>query len=262
MIYQEIPAPASLQDYLLCFWKFIGPERVDGGSIRHYIMPDASSSLIFFLHPPSGYSGTCLIGPTKYIRETEIFAGVITFGVRFKPGLSFGIFQRTGLDLRDAELRPAPPLPYLDYDAILAGLSDGMPVWSYLEEKLVATFSALLPVVHPGVMQALAMILESKGNLKIAELSERVHLSERQLQKMFKREIGLTLKEFATVMRLRDAIIQLELEQKNYQDTVFNSGYYDQAHFIRDFNKLSRIPLPAFKKYIRNIQHIGVTYRQ
>jgi AraC-like DNA-binding protein len=63
-------------------------------------------------------------------------------------------------------------------------------------------------------------------------------------------------------MRLRDAIIQMELEQKDYQDTVFDAGYYDQAHFIRDFSKLSKISLPAFKKYISNIRHIDVIYRR
>lgn len=262
MTYQEIPVSGSLQDHLLCFWKFIGPEKIHGGSMPHYIMPYASSSVVFFQHPASRYQGTCLTGPTKYIRETEIFAGTITFGIRFKPGLTSGIFQLSGIALRDKERRPAPELPHLDYSTILNLLQDEQNLLAYLRQQLPLTFQALAPETHPAVMQAVSLILGSKGNLKISELSERVHLSERQLQKMFKREIGLTLKEFATVMRLRDAIIQLELEQKDYQDTVFNSGYYDQAHFIRDFNKLSRIPLPAFKQYIKNIRHIDVTYRQ
>lgn len=262
MIYQEIPVSDSLKDQLLCFWKFIGPDQIHGGSMPHYIMPDASSSLIFFLHPESQYRGTCLIGPTKYIRETEVFAETITFGIRFKPGLTSGIFQLSGIDLRDGEQRPAPNLPHLNYKKILDLLQEERALLAYLQDQLPLTFNELKPKNHPAVMKAVFLILESKGNLKISEISERVHLSERQLQKMFKREIGLTLKEFATVMRLRDAIIQLELEQKDYQDTVFNSGYYDQAHFIRDFNKLSRISLPAFKQYIKNIRHIDVTYRQ
>lgn len=261
MTYQEFPVPPALSEYLLCFWKFVGPETMDGNSIQHFIMPDASSSLIFFRHPPSGYHGTCLVGPTKYIRETEVYAEAITFGIRFRPGLTNSIFQLSGLELRDAEIQPALSLPHIDYAEVFTLLGDEKKLWSYLHERLPLSFKTLVPNPHPAVAAAMTSILQSRGNLKIAELLEQIPLSERQLQKVFKREIGLTLKEFATVMRLRDAIIQLELEQKDYQDTVFEAGYYDQAHFIRDFTKLSRISLPAFKQYISNIRHIGVTYR-
>lgn len=262
MIYQEMPVPAELQQYIICFWKFVGPDQIAGRSIQHYIMPDASSSLIFFQHPPSQYRGTCLAGPTKYIREMEVFADSLTVGVRFKPGLTSSIFQLSGLQLRDENLRPAPPLPALDAGMILDCLPDEAQLWPRLQKQLQNIFQALSPDQHPAVNHAITLILESKGNLKIADLLHAIPLSERQLQKIFKREVGLTLKEFATVMRLRDAIIQLELEQKDYQDMVFDSGYYDQAHFIRDFSKLSRISLPAFKQYIKNIRHIGVTSKQ
>jgi AraC-like DNA-binding protein len=262
MIYQEFPVPPALQDYLLCFWKFTGPDRIQGGSLQHFIMPDASSSLIFFVHPPDGYLGSGLIGPTKYIRETEVFEKAVTIGIRFKPGLTSKLFGISGLELRDNRINPAPELPHFDHARVLDQLGKKNEVWSYFREQLPLSMQALTPEPHPAVARALKLILDSKGNLKMSELTQRVPLSERQLQKVFKREIGLTPKEFATVMRLRDAIIQMELEQKDYQDTVFDAGYYDQAHFIRDFSKLSKISLPAFKKYISNIRHIDVIYRR
>lgn len=262
MIYQEIPVSRDLQPYVQCFWKFVGPDHTQGKSIRHYIMPDASSSLAFFLQAENQYRGSCLVGPTKYIRETEVFAGALTVGVRFKPGWTPGVFQLSGLQLRDNVLHPVPDLPHFDMTAVLGSIDRDEILWPLLTEQLQQAFKTLNPERHTAVSRAISLILASKGNLKIAELLQGIPLSERQLQKVFKKEVGLTLKEFATVMRLRDGIIQLELEQKNYQDMVFDSGYYDQAHFIRDFTKLSKISLPAFKQYIKNIKHIGVTFRR
>ena len=103
--------------------------------------------------------------------------------------------------------------------------------------------------------------MQSKGQIKISTLLTSLPISERQAQKVFKTEVGLTIKEFAIVMRFRGAIIRMELEKKGYQASVFDAGYYDQSHFLRDFRKLSRISLKDFKKYIATIEHAGVRYR-
>jgi len=261
MVYQEIQVPPKLSSLLLCFWKFTGPKAPAGQAVPHFITPDASASLVFFDNPFYNFRGTALFGPTKYITETEVYRDSTTFGIRFRPGFTASLFQLSGDELRDQNLHPAPPLEGFDYEKILPLLDEDEAVFSFFTQHLPQVLDRLQPERHPMVSQAIGIIFESRGNVKIAELLNRIPLSERQLQKVFRREVGLSLKEFAATMRLRDAIIKLELENESYQDTVFNSGYYDQAHFIRDFSKVSKISLPLFKQYIKNIRHVNVKYR-
>ena len=261
MLYQEFQVPAPLQNYIWCYWKFLGPAGPAADPVRHYIMPDACPSLIFYRLPAFDVRGSILFGPTKFITETEVFPGSITVGIRFKAGYSSGLFQRDGLSLRDQTVRPAPQWPGFDQQQVLDNLADDKAFLDYFNRQLPEIISGLTPRCPEVVEEAISLIMQSKGNIKIADLLSGLPLSERQIQKTFKKEVGLTLKEFATTMRVRAAIIQMELEQENYQDTVFNSGYYVQAHFIRDCTKLSKISLPDFKKYIINIRHVGVSFR-
>ncbi|MCB0631368.1 MAG: DUF6597 domain-containing transcriptional factor [Saprospiraceae bacterium] len=261
MVYEEFKVPENLQDYLLCYWKFTGPRSGPDGPIRHYIPPDACPSLIFFTLPQFDVKGTTLFGPTKYIAETQVFRGSISMGIRFRPGVISGLFGQSGQELRDQNIQPAPILNGLDYEQGLDLVTDAAGWQDYLNQTLPLVIARSQPHIPQVLQQAMDTILSSRGNIRISDLLETIPLSERQLQKTFKQEVGLTLKEFATVMRLRASIIQMELEGKGYQDMVFDSGYYDQAHFIRDFSKLSRISLPDFKRYIKNIRHVGVSFR-
>lgn len=262
MIYQEFEVPSVLKPYIICYWKFAGPENGPDGPISHYIPPDACPSLIFFSLPQYHFRSTTLFGPTKFIAETAVYRGSISFGIRFRPGIISRLFGISGLELRDQNIQPAPTLSGLDYQHALHLVNSEPALLSYLNQVLSDVMAELQPAPVPVVQQAMDAILNAKGNIRIADLLAEIPLSERQLQKTFKQEVGLTLKEFATVMRLRASIIQMELEGKGYQDTVFDSGYYDQAHFIRDFSKVSRISLPDFKEYIKNIRHIDVDYRR
>lgn len=262
MVYEEFAVPGALQPYVLCYWKFAGPVSGPDAPIRHYIPPDACPSLIFFSLPAHHFQGTTLFGPTKYIAETEVFRGSVSLGIRFRPGIVSSLFGLSGQELRDQNLQPAPALPGFDFREALNLMREDKAVLSYFDQTLQRIIEKLQPEIPRVIQQSIELILKARGNIRIADLLTEIPLSERQLQKTFKQEVGLTLKEFATVMRLRASIIQMELEGKGYQDMVFDSGYYDQAHFIRDFSKLSRISLPDFKRYVRNIQHVGVSYRR
>lgn len=259
MIYQEIKVHPALQKYILCYWKFEVPYIVsDVTHIHHYIIPDGCASMVFCYHPHFSKCFSILVGPTKNVTETDVFAKSVYVGVRFRPGVTREIFGLSGEQLRDQIHRPAPNLPNFDDEKIYGEIHNGTTVFATLDEELLKFFEKLQPDVDKLVGQATDLIINSKGNLKIAELIRQLPLSERQLQKRFRQAVGLTLKEFATIMRVRASVIQLELEKEDYQSTVYNSGYFDQAHFIRDFSRLSNISLPLFKKYIKNIKHIGV----
>ncbi len=57
---------------------------------------------------------------------------------------------------------------------------------------------------------------------------------------MFKENVGLTPKGFLKIIRFQKAIQEIEACKKiNWSGIAYETGYYDQAHFINDFKNFS-----------------------
>ena len=57
---------------------------------------------------------------------------------------------------------------------------------------------------------------------------------------MFKEHVGVTPKDFLKVIRFQNAIQQIEKQiSVKWTDIAYDSGFYDQSHFIADFKKFS-----------------------
>jgi len=88
------------------------------------------------------------------------------------------------------------------------------------------------------VVLATNMILNSKGDIKISELRERLYITERTLERQFKKEIGVTPMHFVKIIQFHSSMkIMSEEDYINLTDIGFKSGYADQSHFIRSFKK-------------------------
>jgi len=57
---------------------------------------------------------------------------------------------------------------------------------------------------------------------------------------MFKSNVGLTPKAFSKITRFQKTIREIEASKKiSWSGIAFDTGYYDQAHFINDFKNFS-----------------------
>ena len=57
---------------------------------------------------------------------------------------------------------------------------------------------------------------------------------------MFKRQVGLTPKSYQKIIRFQKTIQDIESHTTiDWASIAYQSGYYDQAHFINDFRRLS-----------------------
>ncbi|MBK7873823.1 MAG: hypothetical protein IPJ74_25760 [Saprospiraceae bacterium] len=63
------------------------------------------------------------------------------------------------------------------------------------------------------------------------------------------------MKEFARVRRMRTAIIQMVLHQHQSLELSLNGGYYDQAHFLHDFQAFANMKPGDLQVYLRQIEH-------
>ncbi|MDO3386571.1 helix-turn-helix domain-containing protein [Gilvimarinus sp. SDUM040013] len=264
MLYQEFECCPGLSSAVLCYWKFeVGPSPDPTPSFTHFIMPDGAPSLVVFSLPAHKVTATALQGPTKRVTEKDVFYNSKTMGIRLRPGIIHSLGYKHGGDLRDQTIAPAPVSGELDLTALSPLLNDDTAWTEWLNTKLTQLeWGEKATKAKSVITLAAQRIMQSAGTLSIRELTDALPLSERQLQKRFREEVGLTMKEFAMTMRLRDGIINLEYQQQSYQDVVNNKGYFDQAHFIRDFSRVSAIPLPDFKRYVRRIEHKNLNFRK
>ncbi|HSZ85414.1 MAG TPA: helix-turn-helix domain-containing protein [Puia sp.] len=88
------------------------------------------------------------------------------------------------------------------------------------------------------VLSALALIHKSKGNIRIKELMKELHISQSPLEKRFRQVVGASPKKFASIVRLKHAI-QNYNPQNSLTDLGYEAGFYDQAHFIKEFKNFT-----------------------
>lgn len=109
----------------------------------------------------------------------------------------------------------------------------------YAEQHLLKQFGRKLDP-NPFIDFAVNRILQSPNQITIKNLSNKVGYSQKHFIKMFKENVGLTPKAFLKIIRFQKAIREIEASQKISWSTIaYESGYYDQAHFINDFKSFS-----------------------
>lgn len=86
----------------------------------------------------------------------------------------------------------------------------------------------------PLVVRALALIHESRGTLRIAQLATRLHTSRSPLERRFRARVGATPKQYAGIVRMKH-VLRAHVPGTSLLDTALDAGFYDQAHFIKVF---------------------------
>jgi AraC-like DNA-binding protein len=84
------------------------------------------------------------------------------------------------------------------------------------------------------VYAAIEKLTSAKGTVRIHELLNTVPISADAFEKRFRKVVGTTPKQFASIVRMSHLVDQLE-QKHDYLEAAFNAGFYDQSHFIRTF---------------------------
>ena len=87
---------------------------------------------------------------------------------------------------------------------------------------------------------SVAVLQKLKGQLSVDELAGITGVSKRQLERKFSSTIGLSPKQLAKVIRLQATLKMLEQKQfTSLTALAYENGYFDQAHFIKDFKEFT-----------------------
>jgi AraC-like DNA-binding protein len=90
------------------------------------------------------------------------------------------------------------------------------------------------PVDHPAD-KAVDLVFSKKGMVTVADICKELSVSERYLQQLFQKYVGLSPKFFARVVRFSYIFQLIKDKAPDWAQVVYEAGYYDQSHFIRNF---------------------------
>lgn len=239
----------SVQTY--CFdWKDVvyTEKRVQDSIIESYFeirndlkrpiitIPDASLELHFFYRDtdPAVYAaGTAYEGrPLKRPINSSCF------GVRFRPGVITDCFREYAEGFDDSNYR-------IDNNYVMRDVLEQMAGSASFAQRM-EIFDRCLPAIEQLSMHPLTRYLihrieqSSSEKLNITALVEETGYTHRYVDRLFRAETGVTVKRFADIVRMQQAIYRL----KNTDRTALTAlacdlGYYDQPHFNRCFKKFT-----------------------
>ena len=86
----------------------------------------------------------------------------------------------------------------------------------------------------PIATAAVRAIQRARGSLRIAALARELGISQDPLEKRFRRAIGASPKQIASLVRIRHAIAAGHTGA-SWSRVAHDAGYFDQSHFIREF---------------------------
>lgn len=90
------------------------------------------------------------------------------------------------------------------------------------------------------VSKSIDRINHSKGLVRIDDLASEACLSRKQFGRVFSDTVGTSPKQFLKIVRFQNTVDKKSRDSRiNLTDLTYECGYYDQAHMINEFHKLS-----------------------
>lgn len=98
-------------------------------------------------------------------------------------------------------------------------------------------------LVHYSVNQ----LILSPQMWTIKKLSDKTGITQKHLITLFKKYVGLSPKMFSRINKFQKVIRSIEQQKKiDWSMLAFECGYFDQAHFIKEFQAFSGINPAAY----------------
>lgn len=266
-----IPQPPLSQFvHMLWFWEGYHPphtkERILPSGMMELVINLADEPLWFY-YPEDNFQPHSFYGPVVAGARTKFFmvdtsrpASILS--VLFKPGAALPFFNVSARTLHNLHV-PLQMLWGQQADDLYYRLLEVKSVrqrFHMLETSLLARL-AHAPLMHRAVDLALAVFNDTPNTQTIAQIVGQVALSPTRFIDVFHEEIGLTPKRYCRVQRFQQALRIIATNTfTSFTDVALTCGYYDQAHFINEFQTFTGItPTLYFPQSREHFSNLPVT---
>jgi AraC-like DNA-binding protein len=234
-VLSRYPPSPELAFFVECHWVVRWDLRV-GESYTHEALPHPCVNIAV----DEGGSGSGVFGVfTKKHRRVLTGCGR-AIGTRFKPGGAYPFLRISMSELTDRRLSVRRCFgaqgETLDCDVLArcAASEQVALLDAFLRERL--------PPFDENVATAtriVRLMLDDPELRRVGDVADRVGLSTRTIQRLFQRYVGVGPKWVIRRFRLHEAAERAANgAQIDWVATALELGYYDHAHFIREFKAL------------------------
>lgn len=204
---------------------------------EYTIIPHGSGTLVFSCSARGIHSS--MFGPAANPCRVggQANQSDILFIIEFRPA---GLYALTGISQKELTDRVIPfelinPVLNRLITEALDVSSGGDELAACIDRLLFSRLSNEFPSV---LDMSVNQIILNMGNISTKELSGSVFYSERQLNRIFDRYLGMSTKTFSRLVRVNKTIRLLNNPQNSITNICNLTGFYDLPHFIRDFRSV------------------------
>jgi hypothetical protein len=231
--YRECSPSVGNSAYIHCYWELKTAQPL-ATPFTYRVVADGCID-IFFSLPDT--TNSYIMGFCRQYTEFPLPAEFHYIGIRFLPAmfpLVFGV-NASLLSDRFEELWTVIPELSLFIREQLVNTNSLETAVALLDPWLLKRTMALQVQPDSRFFEAMQRILKEGGIVQV-EKDLDTGLSARQLRRLFSFYVGDTAKVFSKVIRFQQALQAGTLVEDPRRDKFFfDAGYYDQAHFIKEF---------------------------
>lgn len=233
--FQRFLPHAALQPWVQCYW--IMHAQLPSTGFTETVYPDGGTSINFYFNTEQ--EPQLIFSATQVTRSLHLGGPQNCLGIRFRPGGVYHLLRLAMPDWIGGEYSAADvgPHPVCELQKRLGDLVTMQQRIDLVEQWLLQRVAQLS--VQPGLLQhLLPQLIQHQSSIEA--LCDWAAMSRRNLERKFYLEAGLTpsqIKQFNRVKLARKLISgQPSLP---LVDVAQQAGFYDQAHFNRQFQRLT-----------------------
>lgn len=243
--FRQIQPSTGLRPFIQCYWQIMSDLPLASPSTE-LLHPDGGLGMILNFGAPLVYEGNkiradCFMdGIHTKTRRLTMAGHIDAIGIRFNPGGASRFFPVPLSEINNSTLNLSE-LALDQFTEFCQEEKETNPngdILSFVDGLLLEMLT------EPRHADLLAHALREKikasgGMASISNIIEGGGKSYRQLERLFKRYVGMTPKQYARIVRVENARYQLKNKSaQSCTEIGAESGFYDQAHFIREFQSI------------------------
>jgi len=227
-------------------------------SIKRWLQGDACSGLLFNLGAPiyldktQYFDRVILLPISKQAHSITLPPGSQLTGIRFHPGISFGIFGKC----HDKPVALEGWTQQSEVQTIVSRLINTpghyariIALYKWLNKAI--DFSNVIP---ESFLQALNVLQKSQT---LGLYSDDISLSQRQLERKFQKWLGITIKQYQRILRVKKTLNSLKIApDSDLAELALDEGFSDQSHMTREFKQIAKITPWQYSKSVARREEI------
>lgn len=242
--YAERTPSSAIAPWVLSLWSFQA-DALPPDAPPYTVFPDGCASVAINGAHRAPAMLVCA-GPSLRATRPPVFSGQRLVGFRLWPDATEPVLGVSAPAMRDF-LGPAPAEVLARFADLARDIPLGVdpdPSFDALDAALVRRLRSL-PPPDPRVRAAVRAIVAARGECRVAIVAREAGVGVRHLQRRFPAATGLTLREYARVRRLREALAQrISSQPPGWSRIAAETGFVDHAHLTREFVSMTGV-LPS-----------------